>query len=379
MKILYVITGADIGGAQKHVMHLVEWFQSNGNKVEVITGEDGPFVDWLHEKKIPITIIPIPRKIELKKDWQALLKLRKHLKQNQYDVVHCHSSKAGIIGRLAAFVSRVPKVVFTAHGFVFTDPTLSNKKKWFYTLLEKVFGYFSTDIITVSHYDYKAGIEIGLHPKKLHVIHNGLPKEDILPINHWKKKQEDLSSIEKKVVGFVGRLVSEKNVDMLIRIASLFKQQSITDTEFWIIGDGKLEEYYQQEVRAKGLENMITFWGNQTDVLSWMDRMHVQIITSHKEGLPYVLLEAMGRGLPVISTDVGGVKEVLDPEQKLGVIVPINNDQRMFEKLIEVLHNDQYREQLGNYLLEQASECTVDHMCKKTDKIYKKVKFSGDL
>jgi glycosyltransferase involved in cell wall biosynthesis len=372
MKILYCITGADIGGAQRHLMHLVEWFKDNGDVVEVVTGEEGPLVDWLKEKEIPVTIIPIPRKIEWKADWQAFLKLRAHIRRNQYDVVHCHSSKAGIIGRLAAFISRVPKIVFTAHGFVFTDPTLSTKKKSFYILLEKLFGALSTDIITVSQYDYEAGLEIGLRSKKMNVIHNGLPKNNIQTLSDWKKKQEMLGLEDKKIIGFVGRLVSEKNVDMIIRLAALFKQQSTVKVEFWLIGDGKLETHYRNEVKGKSLDSLITFWGNQDDVLSWMDRMHIQIITSHKEGLPYVLLEAMGRGLPVISTDVGGVKEVLDPEQKLGVIVPINDDQRMYEKLIGLLTNNKRREQLGECLLLQASECTTEKMCIKVTEVYKK-------
>jgi glycosyltransferase involved in cell wall biosynthesis len=372
MKILYVITGADIGGAQKHLMDLIQYFKVFGDKVEVVTGEDGPLVEWLKEKNIPVTIISIPRKIEWKKDFLAFRKLSKHISQNQYDVVHCHSSKAGIIGRLAAYVNRIPKIVFTAHGFVFTDPTLSKKKRAFYIFLEKVFGVLSSDIITVSQYDLDAGRKIGLSSRKLHVIHNALPKEDVVPLNDWEKKQELLRNAETKIIGFVGRLVSEKNVDMIIRLASLFKQNSVEKINFWLIGDGKLENHYRKMVQEKDLDNIITFWGNQANVLRLMDQMHIQIITSHKEGLPYVLLEAMGRGLPVVSTDVGGVKEVLDPEGKHGVIVPINGDQMMYERIVDLVQNHPHRELLGKKMLEQVSECSVDKMGKKTQAIYGK-------
>jgi glycosyltransferase involved in cell wall biosynthesis len=370
MKILYVITGADIGGAQKHLMDLIQYFKVLGDTVEVVAGEDGPLVDWLTDKNIPVTIIPIPRKIEWKKDWLAFKKLRKHISQNQYDVVHCHSSKAGIIGRLAAYVNRVPKNIFTAHGFVFTDPTLSKKKRVFYIFLERVFGGLSSDIITVSHYDFEAGRKIGLSSRKLHVIHNALPKEDLISLHDWEKKQVVLRNTDMKIIGFVGRLVSEKNVDMIIRLASLFKQNSIFNIKFWLIGDGKLEYHYRKMVQEQDLEDIIIFRGNQTNVLHWMDQMHIQIITSHKEGLPYVLLEAMGRGLPVVSTDVGGVKEVLDPEGKLEVIVPVNGDQMMYERIVELLENNQHREQLGKNMLEQAGECTVEKMGEKTREVY---------
>jgi glycosyltransferase involved in cell wall biosynthesis len=373
MKILYVITGADIGGAQRHVMHLVEWFHHNGNVVEVVTGEEGPLVDWLLAREIVVTVIPIPRKIRPKEDWRAFLKLKRHLKQNRYDVVHSHSSKAGIIGRLAAGVCRVPKIVFTAHGFVFTDPTLSKRKKAFYTFLERLFGGLSTDIITVSHYDYRAGISIGLSPRSLHIIHNGLPVRNLLPVSGWEKKQTRLRVSERKIIGFVGRFASEKNIDMIIRIAELFKHNGkIDDVEFWLIGDGKLEAHYRREVSEKGLSEWFHFLGNQDDVISWMDQMHLLLVTSHKEGLPYVLLEAMGRGLPVISTDVGGIKEVLDPFGEHELLVSLNDDQKMYDKINKLLNDSSLREMIGKILLQQAEACTATIMCEKTNGIYSK-------
>jgi glycosyltransferase involved in cell wall biosynthesis len=382
MKILIVITGADIGGAQRHVMQQVSWFQANGNVVEVVTGEEGPLVDWLTARKIAVRVIPIPRTIQAAADWKAFLTLRKHIKQNHYDIVHCHSSKAGIIGRLAAFVNRTKKIVFTAHGFVFTDPTLSKKKKAFYLFLERLFGMFSTDIITVSHYDYRAGIHIGLNPKKLHVIHNGIQREDILSEAEWTAKQSKLRNSEKQVIGFVGRFASEKNIDMIIRLAERVKNTAEQGAgekkafdekrtvEFWLVGDGKLEEDYRRMVLEKGLEKIVRFLGNQKDVLGLMDQMHLLLITSHKEGLPYVLLEAMGRGLPVLSTDVGGIKEVLDPNGELGVLVGLNDDQEMYGKIERLLHHPVEREELGKRLLIHASSCTAELMCEKTKGIY---------
>ncbi|MHC0037555.1 glycosyltransferase family 4 protein [Pseudoneobacillus sp. C159] len=371
MKILYVITGADIGGAQKHVMDLVSWFQKNGAKLEVVTGEEGPLVDWLILRGIPVKIIPIPRSIQPMKDWKAFWQLRQHLRRNPFNIVHCHSSKAGIIGRLAAFVCRVPKIIFTAHGFVFTDPTLSKKKKAFYIFLERLFGRFSSDIITVSQYDYLAGLGIGLRKQNLHMIHNGLPTEQVQSVPNWESKQAQLRTSDKKIIGFVGRLVPEKNIEMIIRIAEQFHRQALPyGVEFWLLGEGRLAEHYYQTVKEKGLTEIVKFWGNQTNVIDFMDKMHVMLITSHKEGLPYVLLEAMGRGLPVISTDVGGIKEVLDPSGSLELLVPLNDDNQMNQKLEKLLYHDRERERIGRILLQQASYYTADIMCKKIKDIY---------
>ena len=93
------------------------------------------------------------------------------------------------------------------------------------------------------------------------------------------------------IVGFVGRFVSEKNMDMILRVAYLFKMNHQENIEFWLIGDGPLFNYYKAKITEQGLSKMIHLKGNQDHILSWMDQMNLLIITSHKEGLPFVLLE----------------------------------------------------------------------------------------
>nr|WP_263324733.1 glycosyltransferase family 4 protein [Neobacillus sp. Marseille-Q6967] len=363
MKILYVITGADIGGAQRHLLYLAEWFSQHSNEVQVVAGEHGPLVKELQDKGISVTVIPIPRTIKFKEDLIALWKLSRFIKRGKFDVVHSHSSKAGILARLAGFMNRTRKNIFTSHGFVFTDPTLSRKKKLFYIFLEMLCSWLSTDIITVSRYDYQYGSKQGISTKKLTTVHNGIPGNSILTETEWQEKQARLKEADKNIIGFVGRFASEKNLDMLLRVAELFKKKK--DVEFWLIGDGPLFNHYQRLASTQHLP--IQFKGNQENVLEWMDQMHVMVITSHKEGLPYVLLEACSRGLPVISTDVGGIREVISERN---VLVSINDDKSMFEKVRTLLSNDTVREELGKYLLGQANLFTVERMCRETNNVY---------
>ncbi|MDP4105442.1 MAG: glycosyltransferase [Bacillota bacterium] len=371
MKILYVITGADIGGAQKHLLYLSQWFSRKGHTVHVIVGEDGPLIKELNDQNIGVTLIPIPRNIVLTKDIRALWKVCRFIRQGKYNVVHSHSSKAGIIARIAGFLNRIEKNIFTAHGFVFTDPTLSKKKKAFYLFLEKVCSLLSTHIITVSNFDIQQGKEHGINEKKMVMIHNGIPDDSIISSDEWEKKQKRLRESNKRVIGFVGRFASEKNIDMLLRVAGIVKEQlQDKDVEFWLIGDGPLFDHYQNKVKVQDLESIVRLKGSHDNVLDWMDQMHAMVITSHKEGLPFVLLEACGRGLPVISTDVGGVKEVLDPKGKMKLIVPINDDNRMYNLLSTIITDHFYRETLGRYILGLSNTHTVDQMCTETNKIY---------
>jgi glycosyltransferase involved in cell wall biosynthesis len=368
MKILYVITGADIGGAQNHLLYLSDWFASQGHNVEVVLGEEGPFQTALANQNIKTTVIPIPRTIKLAKDLKAVHKLFLFIKKGNYDIVHSHSSKAGIIARLAGFLNRTKKNIYTAHGFVFTDPTLSKKKKTFYLLLEKVFSWLSTDIITVSDFDYQQGKEHGINARKMSVIHNGIPEDTILSKIDWDTKQQKLRKTEKRVIGYVGRCSSEKNIDMLLRVAELFRNQE--NLEFWMLGEGPMFGHYQKEIKRRNLDSLIHLKGNQNNVLEWMDKMHGMVITSHKEGLPYVLLEACGRGLPVISTDVGGVREVVDPQGTENLLVQINDDEVMYQRLLSLIKNNDIREQLGKYFLTRADCFTVEQMCLQTNLIY---------
>ncbi|RHW42764.1 glycosyltransferase family 1 protein [Neobacillus notoginsengisoli] len=367
MKILYVITGADIGGAQKHLLYLSDCFKKKGHEVHVVLGEDGPLQHELLKQNIDVTIIPIPRTIVLRQDFKALKKLFLFIKNGKYDIVHSHSSKAGIIARLAGFLNRIDKNIFTAHGFVFTDPTLSAKKRTMYLWLEKLFSYFSTDIITVSAFDYHQGKANGINGRKMSIIHNGIPEKAIISSPVLTQKQQRLRQRDKKVIGFVGRFASEKNLDMLLRVAARFTGQNVA---FWLIGDGPLYGHYQNVITRRNLEEIVLLKGHQDNVLGWMDNMDAMIITSHKEGLPFVLLEACGRGLPVISTDVGGVKEVVDPDGKKEILVAINDDEAMYEKLHSLLVNDSYREELGRYFLKVVGRFTVEQMCRETNEIY---------
>lgn len=366
MNILYVITGADFGGAQRHLYYISKWFKEAGHHIHVVTGEEGPLNEELAGMGIAVTVIPIPRKIELANDIKALFRLCHFAKKGRFDVIHSHSSKAGILARAAGFLLRLPKNIFTAHGFVFTDPTLSRKKRSFYVWLEKICSWLATDIIAVSRFDFGMGAANGINAKKMHMIHNGIPKEQMITCSEWRAKQVRLNQSSKRVIGFVGRFAAEKNIDMLIRVAALLNQSNIPNVEIWLIGDGPLYSHYKKRIAEEGLEHMMHLKGNQDNVLDWMDQMHVLAITSHKEGLPYVLLEAISCGLPVISTDVGGIKEII-PEN---LIVPVNGENEMFYKLKEILLNDVQRESIGKELLELAEQLTDNKMCTNLEKVY---------
>ena len=134
-------------------------------------------------------------------------------------------------------------------------------------------------------------MENGLNHRKMHVVYNGTPAESFIATNVLDKKIRSLQNRNKMIIGFVGRFASEKNIDMILRVASLFKINNQENVEFWLIGDGPLLNYYKSKIKEQGLSEIIHLKGHQDHILSWMDKMNIFIITSHKEGLPFVFLK----------------------------------------------------------------------------------------
>ena len=162
---------------------------------------------------------------------------------------------------------------------------------------------------------------------------------------------------------------------MILRVAHLFKMNNHENIEFWLIGDGPLWDHYRTKIEEQDLSKMVHLKGNQDHILPWMDMMNILMITSRiKEGLPFVLLEALSRGVPVVSTDVGGVKEVVDPKRTKDIIVPINDDLQMYHKLNHILKEDSLYHQLANDALRLVSTFTVENMCIQTEEIYNRKK-----
>ena len=177
MKIAYLITRMDeLGGAQIHVRDMSLWMKGQGHEVSVLTGSFGKVTDFLEEQGVKVYEIPdLERAIHPAKDWKAFSQIRDVLKKAKPDLLSCHSSKAGMLGRLAARAEKV-KVIFTAHGWAFTDgvPTVQRN---IYKVLEKVTGYFSDHIITVSEYDRDLALKNHIvNADKITAIHNGMPE-----------------------------------------------------------------------------------------------------------------------------------------------------------------------------------------------------------
>lgn len=366
MKIAYLITRMDeLGGAQIHVRDMSLWMKGQGHEVSVLTGSFGKVTDFLEEQGVKVYEIPdLERAIHPVKDWKAFSQIRDVLKKAKPDLLSCHSSKAGMLGRLAARAEKV-KVIFTAHGWAFTDgvPTVQRN---IYKVLEKVTGYFSDHIITVSEYDRDLALKNHIvSPDKITAIHNGMPERPAV-LHAIKDGPTRLM--------MVARIGPQKDHETLLRALATLKDLSWT---LDLVGGGDDTEL-RELVIDLGLDERVLFRGERHDVAELLEKeADLYLLISKWEGFPRSILEAMRSSLPVIASNVGGVSEAV-VEGQTGYMVPPMNVEKLSYTLRLVIPDKALQNTLG-----QAGRARFDQnfafkaMMAKTLAVYSSVDKTG--
>jgi len=360
VKVTYIITRADhYGGAQIHIRDLSIWMKSQGCSASVIAGNTGSLSTDLTHNDIAFSIAPsLKRSIHPIADIISFFQIRRILKKDNPDIVSCHSSKAGIVGRLATWSLCIPSV-FTAHGWSFTDG-ISPKKRLIYKWVERFGALFGNHIITVSRYDKVLALRNKVtRAKKMTVIHNGKP--------YRAPKKSHYNDIPQLCM--VARFSPQKDHKTLINALGGLKNHK------WhlnLVGDGTPSEAKAQAEQL-GILDKITFHGQMDNVPEYLESQDAFILASHWEGFPRSIIEAMRASLPVITTRTAGSPESVRPF-KTGYIVPERNAKAL-ERAINLLISDPIRRftmgEAGRIRYE--SRFTFNDMAEKTINVYQTV------
>ena len=292
MRVLEVVTGGEPGGAQRHVADVTWGLRAAGHDVRVVHGGGR----WLQTVVGPTDYLPtLTRSVHPRADWAAYRSLLGLITRYGPSVVHAHSSKAGLLARLAARTRGVP-AVYTAHGFVFTDPTRPAWERALYRAVEGWAGRGSAAVITISARDAAWARAAGI--PRVEPIANGVA----VPGAPWTPPPGPPWR-----VGFLARFSAEKGFDVLVRAVAA----AGPSYELVVGGDGPLAARYRAVAAAAGIR--ATFLGWQADAPGFFAQVHALAIPSWKEGLPYTLLDALGSGVPTVVTDVGAMGDVVRP------------------------------------------------------------------
>lgn len=299
LRVLVLITRSEPGGAQVHVRDLVLGLRANVH-FHVGVGDDLFLAQALRGAGIAVSIVPsLQRSVSPVHDLRAVGDLRRLIRQVQPDLVHTHSTKAGLLGRFAARLERVP-VIHTAHAWSFSDG-LSWQRRAFAIPVEAAAGRITNRFIVVSEADREVAVRYGVaREAQVRIVHNGVcdgperadPGEEAVP-----------------VITMVARMAAPKDHALLLRaVAALQAPFTLR-----LIGDGPERPAVESLIRELDLGSRVELVGESNDVARHLAASHVSVLISRQEGFPLVVLEAMRAGLPVVASDVGGIREAVEP------------------------------------------------------------------
>ena len=352
-KILRIITRLCVAGAPIHTILLNAKLDSQKYESYLVSGRIEPYesdMSYLADKYgiKPIYINSMGRELRLLKDVRALLDIIKLIKKIKPDIVHTHTAKAGMLGRIAAKLMGVKIIVHTFHGNVFKG-YFSKPKTAFFIFLENNLAKISSKIIAISNQQKQELLDLKItNENKIHIVPLGFDFENVIPSVSDKGKFREKYSIpdDATLFGIIGRLAPIKNHMLFLDIAEklLTKYDNLF---FSIIGDGELRDYLQGEIHRRNLNNKIVITGVIKNLKPVYADLDLVLLTSNNEGTPVAIIEAMACRKVVMTTKVGGVEDFVENRVN-GFYFPKGNSELFIKEIESLLMNDTNKDAMKN-------------------------------
>ena len=332
-RILLLITLAETGGAQTYVAGILPALAGRFEVVVAAHG-DGP----LREAALAAGARFVPLR-HVRRDLHALhdplgvLELARLMRRERPDIVHANSSKAGVLGRVAAALAGVPVRIFTAHGWAFN--AASGAASALYRWADRLMAPLTTVTICVSERDREAGIAARTcRAARTVVIPSAVDAGAPPRVRHHRRRAP--------VIVAVGRLAEPKDPVTLVRALTAVRSAFTAQ----VVGDGPERPAVEAEIRAAGLLEQVELMGERRDVPQLLEDADVFVLSSRSEGAPLSVLEAMAAGLPVVASAVGGVPEIVD-DGATGLLVPPGDTTALTAAIERLLADASLRARMG--------------------------------
>lgn len=364
-RVFHLITRLIKGGAEAKTLATVQGLTDD---YEFTVGYGAEYdqepLDKLDEWGVETKRFPLMRHYNPVTAVPAVVSLARYLRREEFDIVHTHSTEAGIIGRFAAALAGVPNVVHTVHGVPFTEDRndLLNR---FVLACERQAATYSDVIATNADVIAEEYLEEGIgRPEQYTTVYSGVDLDafaDATPV-------EDLPGERPRVV-MVGRLAEGKGHGVLLdAVASMDDFAG----SVCIVGDGPLSDSLASEIEERGLSEQVFLTGYRDDVPNILAASDVLVLPSFREGTPRVITEAMASGLPVVATDIAGIPEqIVDGVN--GYLVPTGDAAAVRERLAELVEDSGLRERMGERGLERVETFSVEAMVGQLDGVYREL------
>ncbi len=392
LKILYLITKSNFGGAQRYVFDLATEATKAGHDVAVVFGGSGALQSYLTENAIrTISVDTLGRDVNVLSDLKSFFFLLKLFGSESPDVIHLNSSKMGGLGALAGRIvngwrhvtepvygKRAPmRIIFTGHGWAWNEERSDTER-----FIIGIFHWLTIELahttIAVSKRtrDQVAVLPFAWH--KLEVVHNGRSpiesrtKDDSYGIIFGEERKKWLTPTPTAIIGTIAELHKSKGLSYAIEGFALLKKQRPNERLiFVIIGEeGSERAPLEALIKKFNLTDTVFIAGRKENAATLLSAFDIFLLPSITEAFPYVILEAGNAGLPVIATAVGGIPEVIDDMQS-GILIQSRNGSEVARAITYLIDNPERRAELGRVLKERIRDrFSVEHMAKQTFALY---------
>jgi glycosyltransferase involved in cell wall biosynthesis len=375
-RVLHVITQLELGGAQQNTLYTCAHLDRGRFEPLLACGPGGYLDDEARAlPDVPVHFVPsLVRPVRPLSDLGALRALVALFRRERPAIVHTHSSKAGIVGRWAARLAGVPKVVHSIHGFGFHDGQRPAVRAAF-VAAERWTARATDAFIAVSRANLRQGAALGLFPEsKCRVIRSGIALDRFRGASrHAGRLRGELGiAADDPLVGMIACLKPQKApLDFVATAARVLDR--MPRATFVLAGDGELRGDVERAIaRVPGGPARIRLLGWRRDTEALLADLDVLLLTSRWEGLPRVIPEAMAAGRPVVATAVDGTPEAVD-EGRTGYLAPAGDTVLMAERLVELLASPERRAAMGEAGRVRAEEWDIDAMVRAQEALYEEL------
>lgn len=381
IRVLHPITRLIIGGAQENTMLTAELLDKEAWDVDVYcgpqTGTEGSLIEIVQERGISLTIEPtMVREINPIKDLMAFVRLTRFIKRNGYQIVHTHSSKAGIVGRWAAKMAGAPIIVHTVHGWGHHERQHPLVRA-LYIVLEKLTLPITDKLIVVSPRNIDKGLADGIGKADDYVvIRSGIELDRFgHPQVSREEMRRDLGIPQDAVViGTVTRLSPQKApLDFLQMVAALMARDwgdKQPNLYFVMVGDGPLRGDVEATARELGVADRVVLTGLRRDIPELMATFDIFALSSLWEGLPRVLPQAMAAGLPIVATKIDGTAEAVQHGVN-GYLSSPGKPIELANAIADLVADSALAKQMGAAGRENVAEFGARRMVDQIDQLYR--------
>jgi glycosyltransferase involved in cell wall biosynthesis len=389
IKVLHLITHFGYGGALDNTLLTVQRLSRDRYEVHLAAGKlasDNGYTNWegrARECSDALFVFPnLLRPIHLSSDLQALQQITDFIREQNYQIVHTHCAKAGVLGRLAARRARVPVIIHTYHSFGWQvahafhssirKNCLSSAKKWLYVLMERYGASLSDALIAVAELSKREALGYKLAPpEKFATIYSGI---DLDRFNTGSASRNKLCRSfgldpNRPIIGTVGRLSIQKAPLDFVSAAKIILQNK-PEVQFIMVGDGPLAPEVKKAIGAEQRIKMLGFQDNVPEILGMLD---IFVLSSLWEGLGRALTEAMAMSLPVAATNVNGVPELV-AHGKTGMLSPPREPAQLVENIIWLLDHPSEAREMGERARERVvSAFGIEMMVEQIEELYERL------